>query len=60
MVYVAPDTGTLIGGGRWVEVDDNGNPVNNTGASSVDKMSGSAVSNIIPSTAGRSSTVVGH
>jgi hypothetical protein len=60
MVYVAPDTGTLIGGGRWVEVDDNGNPVNNTGASSVEKMSGNAVSNIIPSTAGRSSTIVGH
>ena len=59
MVYVAPDTGTLIGGGRWVEVDDNGNPVNST-TSNVDKMSGSAVGNIIPSTAGRSSTVVGH
>jgi hypothetical protein len=59
MVYVAPDTGTLIGGGRWVEVDNNGNPVNGT-TSNVDKMSGSAVSNIIPSTAGRSSTVVGH
>ena len=42
MVYVAPDTGTLIGGGRWVEVDDNGNPVNST-TSNVDKMSGSAI-----------------
>ena len=59
MVYVAPDTGTLIGGGRWVEVDDNGNPVNGT-TSNVDKMSGNAVGNMIPSTAGRSSTVVGH
>jgi hypothetical protein len=59
MVYVAPDTGTLIGGGRWVEVDDNGNPVNST-TSNVDKMSGSAVGNLIPSTAGRSSTIVGH
>jgi hypothetical protein len=59
MVYVAPDTGTLIGGGRWVEVDDHGNPVNST-TSNVDKMSGSAVSNIIPSTAGRSSTIVTH
>jgi hypothetical protein len=59
MVYVAPDTGTLIGGGRWVEVDDNGNPVNST-TSNVDKMSGNAVGNIIPSTAGRSSTIVGH
>ena len=32
-----PDTGTHIGGGQWVDVDDNGNPVNNTGTSSVDK-----------------------
>jgi Carboxypeptidase regulatory-like domain len=60
MVYVPPDTGTLIGGGRWVEVDDNGNPVNSTGASSVDKISGGAVTNTIPSAAGRSSTIVGH
>ncbi len=54
MVYVAPDTGTLIGGGRWVEVDDNGNPVNNTGtgASSVEKMKGSALSNISSSRGG--------
>ena len=37
MVYVRPDIDTHIGGGRWVEVDDNGNVVNNatnTGASS--------------------------
>jgi hypothetical protein len=37
MVYVTPDIDTHIGGGRWVEVDDNGNVVNNatnTGASS--------------------------
>jgi len=32
-VWVSPDTGTHIGGGQWVDVDDNGNPVNNTGAS---------------------------
>jgi hypothetical protein len=40
-VWIAPDTGTHIGGGQWVDVDDNGNPVNNSGvssgASSVDK-----------------------
>jgi hypothetical protein len=43
MVYVHPDTGTLIGGGRWVEVDDNGNPVNN-GMNTVERSSGSALS----------------
>jgi hypothetical protein len=31
-VWISPDTGTHIGGGQWVDVDDNGNPVNNTGA----------------------------
>ena len=40
-VWIAPDTGTHIGNGQWIDVDDNGNPVNNTGvssgASSVDK-----------------------
>src|SRR6266576_5640712 len=36
-VWIAPDTGTHIGGGQWVDVDDNGNPVSNTGVSSVDK-----------------------
>src|SRR5437016_9568294 len=36
-VWIAPDTGTHIGGGQWVDVDDNGNPVNNSGVSSVDK-----------------------
>ncbi len=39
-VYVAEETGTHIGGGRWVEVDDN---AVGTGASSVDKLSGRAV-----------------
>ena len=43
MVYVQPDTGTHIGGGRWVEVDDNGIPVDNTGASNVQKVTGPAV-----------------
>jgi hypothetical protein len=42
-VWVAPDTGTHIGGGRWVEVDDNGNPVTGTGFSGVERVSGSAI-----------------
>ena len=42
-VYVQPDTGTHIGGGQWVEVDDNGVPVGNTGTSNVQKVTGSAV-----------------
>jgi Carboxypeptidase regulatory-like domain len=37
MVWVAPDTGTLIGGGRWVEVDNSGYPINN-GANAVEKI----------------------
>jgi hypothetical protein len=40
-VWVAPETGTHIGGCQWIDVDDNGNPVNSsgvsTGVSSVDK-----------------------
>ncbi len=36
-VWISPPTGTLIGGGQWVDVDDNGNPASNTGVSSVDK-----------------------
>jgi len=40
MVWVPGDTGTLIGGGRWVTVDENGNPVDTAGASNVQKMSG--------------------
>ncbi len=43
MVWLAPDIGSHIGGGRWVEVDDNGNVVNNAGASNVTKVSGTAV-----------------
>lgn len=35
MVYVRPDVDTHIGGGRWVEVDENGNVVGgNAGAGS--------------------------
>ncbi len=51
MVYVPADTGTLIGGGRWVEVDDNGNPVNDTGTGSVQKMSGTGLGNLSSSRA---------
>ena len=40
-VWVAGDTGTHIGSGQWVDVDDNGNPVTSagvtSGTSSVDK-----------------------
>jgi hypothetical protein len=36
-VWIAPETGTHIGGGQWVDVDDNGNPVNNNAVSSVEK-----------------------
>jgi len=45
MVWVPPDTGTLIGGGRWLEVDDNGNIVNN-GANNVQKSSASSLNTI--------------
>src|SRR6266852_173349 len=35
MVFVRPDLDSHIGGGRWIEVDDNGNIVGgNTGAGS--------------------------
>jgi Carboxypeptidase regulatory-like domain len=46
MVFMRPDVDTHIGGGKWVEVDDNGNIVNgtNTGASSsVTTVTGTAV-----------------
>jgi hypothetical protein len=47
MVYAPPSVDSRIGAGRWVEVDDNGNIVNNatnTGASSnVTKVTGTAV-----------------
>jgi hypothetical protein len=50
-VYCPTETGTLIGGltGRWIDVDDNGNIVSDTGRnssagiSSVEKVSGSAL-----------------
>jgi hypothetical protein len=42
-VWIAPNTGTHIGGGTWVDVDDNGNIVspsgaNNSGVSSIEKL----------------------
>jgi hypothetical protein len=43
MVYVHADIDTHIGGGRWIEVDDNGIPVGATGASNVQKVTGTAV-----------------
>ena len=43
MVWLAPDIGSHIGGGRWVEVDDNGNVVNNIGFNNVEKTRGPAV-----------------
>ena len=43
MVYVPADTGTHIGNGQWVEVDDNGNVVNSTGVNAIDKSSGNDV-----------------
>jgi Carboxypeptidase regulatory-like domain len=46
MVWLAPDLGSHIGGGRWVEVDENGNIMNNAtnaGASNVTRVSGTAV-----------------
>ena len=42
MVWVPPDLSTHIGG-RWVEVDEDGNVVNNTGFSSVETTHGPAV-----------------
>jgi hypothetical protein len=42
MVYIPAETGTHIGNGQWVEVDDNGNAVNSSGVNPVDKLSGDA------------------
>jgi hypothetical protein len=43
MVWVRPDLSTRVGGGRWVEVDDNGNIVDNTGFSNVETVRATAV-----------------
>src|SRR6266704_2763563 len=42
MVWVPPDLSTHIGG-RWVEADENGNVVNNTGFSNIETTRGTAV-----------------
>jgi hypothetical protein len=43
-VWCPNETGTLIGGnGRWIDVDDNGTIVTNTGVSSVEKVSGNGL-----------------
>ena len=43
-VWVPPDTGTHIGNGTWVEVDENGIPVNTTaGVNNVEKTGGAGV-----------------
>lgn len=49
MVWYPADTGTLIGGGRWVEVDDNDNVVNNADANNVQRVSGSSLTTLPPS-----------
>jgi hypothetical protein len=43
MVWIPPDINTRIGGGRWVEVDNNGSIVDNTGFNNVEKVRGPAV-----------------
>jgi hypothetical protein len=43
MVWIPSDINTRIGGGRWVEVDDNGNIVDNTGFNNVEKVRRPAV-----------------
>jgi carboxypeptidase family protein len=40
MVWCPPETGTLIGGGRWIDVDENGNVVNDS--SNVQKLNANA------------------
>jgi Carboxypeptidase regulatory-like domain len=43
MVWIPPDINTRIGGGHWVEVDDNGNIVGSAGVSNVERVTGPAV-----------------
>src|SRR5206468_8624753 len=43
MVWIPPDINTRIGAGRWVEVDDNGDIVDNTGFNNVERTRGPAV-----------------
>jgi hypothetical protein len=43
MVWIPPDINTRIGAGRWVEVDDNGNVVGDTGFNNIETTRGPAV-----------------
>jgi len=43
MVWIPSDINTRIGGGRWVEVDDNGNIVDNSGFNNIEKVRRPAV-----------------
>jgi hypothetical protein len=36
-IWVAAETGTHIGGGTWVEVDENGRPINTSGTNRVER-----------------------
>jgi hypothetical protein len=52
-VWVPPATGTLIGGGQWIDVDEKGNPVNSTdttGFNSVETVSGRTIQTQRPGT----------
>ena len=46
MVWVPGETGTHIGNGQWVEVDDKGNVVSGTGVNAVDTSTGNDVRTI--------------
>jgi len=59
MVYMAADTGSHIGG-RWVEVDDQGNPVGTAGADNVQKAGNNAVRNMQSSGGGTNPAAGGH
>ena len=43
MVWIPPDMDARIGAGRWVEVDDNGNVVGDTGFNNIETTRGPAV-----------------
>jgi|SRR5437870_5785959 len=43
MVWIPPDINTRISAGHWVEVDDSGNIVGNTGFNNVEQVRGPAV-----------------
>jgi hypothetical protein len=58
MVYMAADTGSYLGG-RWVEVDDNGN-ANTAGADNTQKVDGTAVRQLQNTGGGTSAMGGGH